>query len=182
MSTQMTAGQSWRTTVTQRPLVGALVAGFIATHLATVMGYWFHGLKFIIGDNPKLGTLDLGWPTFNGLLLLPKESVTSQFWAGAIFHFMTGIAFSLAYCLLIFPLFKWKNSVGGNIGKAMVYGFVLATLSALWWVPQLFPAFNPGFFSWNLGWRAVFGIYLWHAIYAVNLGAFYSPLPRSEQG
>jgi hypothetical protein len=46
----------------------------------------------------------------------------------------------------------------------------------------LFPAFNPGFFSWNLGWKTVFGIYLWHLIYGLNLGAFYSPLPADTDG
>ena len=88
-----------------------------------------------------------------------------------------GLAFSLAYALLLFPLFRWKNSIGMNIVKALVFAVVLATISAVWWVPQLFPAFNPGFFSWNLGWKTVFGIYLWHLIYGLNLGAFYSPLP-----
>ena len=87
------------------------------------------------------------------------------------------MAFSLAYALLLFPLFRWKNSLGMNIVKALVFALVLATISAMWWVPQLFPAFNPGFFSWNLGWKTVFGIYLWHVIYGLNLGAFYSPFP-----
>ena len=164
---------SWRRTVTERPLAGALVAGFVATHIATVTGYWYHGLALHSGA----GFPDLGWPAFNGLLLIPKESALSQFWAGSIYHLFTGLAFSLAYALLLFPLFRWKNTIGMNIVKALVFAFVLATISAVWWVPQLFPAFNPGFFSWNLGWKTVFGIYLWHLIYGLNLGAFYSPLP-----
>ena len=163
----------WRTVVTERPLAGALVAGFVATHIATVTGYWYHGLALHSGK----GLPDLGWPAFNGALLIGKESTLAQFWAGAVFHLFTGICYSLLFAFLLFPLFRWNNTVGGNIAKALVFSLVLATISAVWWVPQLFPSFNPGFFSHNLGWRTVFGIYLWHVIYGLNLGALYSPLP-----
>jgi hypothetical protein len=168
----------WRTFVTERPLAGALVAGFVATHLATVTGYWYSGLNLTAGK----GLPNLGWPAFNGLLLLPKESTVAQFWAGTVYHLFTGIAFSLAFAFLLFPLFRWPNTVSGNIWKAVVFGLALATISAGWWVPQLFPQFNPGFFSSNLklngpAWKTIFGIYLWHVIYGVNLGALYSPLP-----
>jgi hypothetical protein len=174
VSARGTTASPWRTLVTERPLAGALVAGFVATQIATVTGYWYHGLALHSGA----GFPDLGWPAFNGLLLIPKESSLAQFWAGSIYHFLTGMCFSFAYAFLIFPMFRWKSSAGGNIAKALVFAAVLATISALWWVPQLFPAFNPGFFSHNLGWKTVVGIYLWHAIYGLNLGAFYSPLPR----
>ena len=165
---------TWRKIVTQRPLAGALVAGFVATHLATVIGFWFHGLSFKSGA----GLPDLSWPFFNGLLLVgAKSSFLSQFWAGSVYHYLTGICFSLTYCFLIFPRFRGKNTVGGNVTKGVIFGLVLGTISALWWVPHLFPDFHPGFFSHNLGWNTVVGIYLWHIIYGLNLGAFYSPLP-----
>ena len=163
----------WRILVTERPLAGALVAGFVATHIATVTGYWYHGLSMKSGQ----GLPDLGWPTFNGILLLPKGGDVSQFWAGTVYHLFTGMAFSLAFAFLLFPLFRWPNTVSRNIGKALVFSLVLATISAAWWVPQLFPSIHAGFFSHNLGWRTVFGIYLWHVIYGLNLGALYSPLP-----
>jgi hypothetical protein len=73
-----------------------------------------------------------------------------------------------------------KNTVLGNLGKALVWGAVLATLSALLWVPRNFPEFHPGFFTNNLGWKTVFGIFLWHAIYGLHLGAFYSPMDEPE--
>jgi hypothetical protein len=176
MSSQMAVRartSPWRTVVTQRPLAGALVAGFVATHLATVTGYWYHGLALHSGA----GLPDLGWPGFNGALLIGKESTAQQFWAGTVYHLFTGMCFSLVFALLLFPLFRWNNTIGGNLAKGIVYGLVLATISALWWVPQLFPALHAGFFSHNLGWRTVFGIYLWHFIYGLNLGALYSPLP-----
>ena len=33
----------------------------------------------------------------------------------------------------------------------------------------------------NLGWKVVIGIYIWHAVYALHLGALYSPLPAEDQ-
>src|SRR5712691_7019368 len=119
--------------VARGQLVTALVAGFVATHIATVSGYWFHGVNLP----------DLGWPNFNGILLL-------------------GV-------------------------KAILFALVLATISAIWWVPQLFNSvfnYNFGWFSQNLGkflgvsaWKAVVGIYVWHIIYGVNLGLIYNPHP-----
>jgi hypothetical protein len=169
----------WRTFVTERPLAGALAAGFVATHIATVTGYWYSGLNFTAGK----GLPNLGWPAFNGLLLLPDQSVVAQFWAGTVYHLFTGMAYSMIFAFVLFPLFKWPNTVGANIRKALVFGLALATISAGWWVPQLFPQFKPGFFSTALklngpAWKTVAGIYLWHVIYALNLGALYSPLPR----
>jgi hypothetical protein len=81
------------------------------------------------------------------------------------------------FAFLLFPLFRSPNTMRANIIKGVVFGLALATISAGWWVPQLFPTIHAGFFSHNLGWKTVFGIYLWHIIYGVNLGALYSPLP-----
>lgn len=155
----------WRRQVADRPVVGALVAGFVAYQIATVTGYWYSGAEL---DN-------LDWPAFNGLLILPAAGPGAQFVAGAIFHALTAMSFALIYALLIHPLLPWHNTTLGNLAKALVFGLVLATISALWWVPTLFPAIDPGFFSNNLGWKVVFGIYLWHIIWAVNLGAIYNP-------
>jgi hypothetical protein len=166
-------------TVSKGQLVTALVAGFVATHIATVTGYWFHGVNLP----------DLGWPNFNGILLLgTKASALSQFWAGAVFHFLTGICFALFYAFIVHPrLRRFPNTTRGNLTKALVFSLVLATISAIWWVPQLFNqefGYDFGWFSQNLGtflhtkaWKAVFGIYLWHIIWGVNLGLIYNPRP-----
>jgi hypothetical protein len=37
-----------------------------------------------------------------------------------------------------------------------------------------------GFFSNHLGGKTVFGIYLWHFVWGVNLGLIYNPLPANE--
>ena len=146
----------------------ALLAAFVATHIATVTGFWYR----------IVGLPILSWPAFNGILLLPDQSVVAQFWSGSIYHYLTGICFGIIFAYLIHPRLPLPNTVLGNIGKALIWGGVLATLSALLWVPRNFPQFDPGFFTNNLGWKTVLGIYLWHAVYGLHLGALYNPLPE----
>jgi hypothetical protein len=75
-----------------------------------------------------------------------------------------------------------KNSVVGNIAKALIWGLILATLSAVWWInlfPNLAgPGTNAGIFMTNLGpdsWKWLVAVYLWHIVYGLNLGLFYQP-------
>jgi hypothetical protein len=164
----------WRAEVTQRRLAYALLAAFVATHMATVSGYWY---KII-------GIPVLGWPQFNGILLLghpgANATATQQFWAGSVYHFLTGVCYGLIFVFLVHPLIPIRNTVMGNVGKGLIWGGILGTLSALLWVPRNFPEFHPGFFTNNLGWRTVLGIYVWHAVYGGTLGAFYNPLPEER--
>jgi len=173
--------KAFRSEVSGSRLVTALVAGFVATHIATVTGYWFHGINLP----------DLGWPNFNGILLLGLDaSPLAQFWAGTAYHLATGICFALFYAFVAYPWLPFKQTRGGNILKAEVFAVVLATLSAVWWVPQLFNQvfdFDFGVFSENLGdflqvsaWKPLVGIYLWHLIYGLNLGLIYSPLSADD--
>jgi len=168
----------WRLLANERPLVMALVAGLAATHIATITGYWFHGI----------GLADLQFPQFNGYLLFRPElgaefgvfeiSPTIRLVTGWIVHTFTGVVWALVYAVVVLPMLKWKN----NMSKALLWGAILATISALWWVPELFPEFDLGFFSWNFddGFLGVVAIYLWHGIYAVNLGLFYNPMSEAE--
>ncbi len=169
--TNVTALNVWRAEVSRRRLTYGLLAAFVATHIATVSGYWY---KII-------GIPVLGWPGFNGILLLGHTGAgangTQQFWAGSVYHYMTGICFGLIFVFLVHPLLPFRNTLLGNVGKALIWGGVLATLSALLWVPRNFPEFDPGFFTNNLGWKTVLGIYVWHAVYGFHLGALYNPLP-----
>ncbi len=167
---------TWRSMVSNNRLVAALVAGFVATHMATVTGYWYPMIGFVNGQ----GFVALDWPAFNGLLIRPQGTAWEQWIAGAVFHTFTGFCYSLIFAFLIHPLLPWKNTTLGNIGKGLVWALFLALLSALWWVPTLFPQFNPGFLSLNLGWKTTVGIFIWHAVYGVHLGALYNPLPGDE--
>ena len=176
--TNVGAMNTWRAEVTKRRLAYALLAAFVATHIATVSGYWY---KII-------GIPTLGWPQFNGILLLVHPcgpqgcgaTATQQFWAGTFYHDLTGICFGLIFVFLIHPLIPIGNTFYGNIVKGLLWGGVLATASALLWVPRNFPEFHPGFFTNNLGWKTVLGIYVWHAVYGLHLGALYNPLPDDQ--
>jgi len=164
----------WRVNVSKHRITYALLASVVATHIATVSGYWY---KII-------GIPVLGWPGFNGILLLGHTGTgatgTQQFWAGTVYHYMTGICYGLIFAFLIHPLLPGRNTVLGNIRKALIWGAVLAVLSALLWVPRNFPEFHPGFFTNNLGWKTVIGIFIWHAVYGLHLGALYSPMPEDS--
>jgi hypothetical protein len=120
-----------------------------------------------------------------GILLLGHTGTgatgTQQFWAGTVYHYMTGICYGLIFCFLIHPLLPGRNTVLGNVRKALIWAGVLAVLSALLWVPRNFPEFHPGFFTNNLGWKTVIGIFTWHAVYGLHLGAFHNPLSAEEE-
>lgn len=165
----------WRRYIGQHRLAAALLASFVATHMATVSGYWY---KII-------GIPVLGWPQFNGILLLghPGSSTngTDQFWAGTVYHYGTGICYGLIFAFLIHPVLKIRSTIVGNLTKALLWAGLLGLLSALLWVPRNFPEFDPGFFTNNLGWRLVLGIFIWHAVYGLHLGALYNPLPAAEE-
>jgi hypothetical protein len=161
------ANLGWRVWVTKHPIGGALIAGFVATHIATVFGVWFHGI----------GLPDLNWPLANGAVVDPKGSFMNQWLLGEFIHGFDGLVFTLLFALFIFPLFKIGNSSGANMAKAMVFALVLGTISAGFLVPYVyFPHFGVGVFANNLGWKEVFAIYLWHVVFGFNLGAMYNPL------
>ena len=177
--------RSWRELVSTHRLAMAVLAGILATHIATITGYWYHGI----------GMPDLDWPRFNGYLL-ERTSVlaaggkvpagvfaapdTVRLVLGWIAHTFTGVAFAVLYAVAIHPKLPWRNTTFGNMAKALLFGLVLATISAAWWTPKLLPEFQAGFFSSNLGWKTVLGIYLWHIVWSVHLAVIYNPLPAEE--
>jgi len=167
---------NWRSLVSNNRLVAALVAGFVGTHMATVTGYWYRMIGFTNGQ----GYVTLDWPGFNGFLIMPQGSTWEKFVSGGVLHYMTGICFSLIFVYLIHPRLPLPNTMWGNLGKALIWGEFLALVSALWWTPFNFPEFNPGFLALNLGWKTTVGIFIWHAVYGVHLGAFYNPLPDGQ--
>jgi hypothetical protein len=175
----------WRELASTHPLGMAILAGIVATHIATITGFWYHGI----------GLPDLDWPRFNGYLLVRSGVLaaggkvptdvfaaadTTRLLLGWVAQTLTGVVFTVVYVTAIRPRLPWSNSARGNLAKALFWGLVLATISALWWTPALFPEFHAGFFSSNLGWKTVVGIYLWHTIWAVHVAVIYNPLPAEE--
>jgi hypothetical protein len=159
----------WRAWVVAHPVASSLLAGAVATQFATVFGIWFKGF----------GLPTLNWPTVNGALIIPTASSGAQYFAGAISHFTDGVFFALLFALLFHPLVPLRNTILGNIIKGILYGSVLAIISAAWFVPYVaFPHAGAGVFSSGYGWKLVFGIFLWHWIYGYFLGSVYCPLPK----
>lgn len=160
-----TAGLHWPQYVNTHRLVGGLVAGFAALHIADMIGYWL----------PGIGLPKLDFAYFNGTLLMPDAAATPQWFEGHIFHTFNGMVFALGYALVIFPLLGKTLTTARNVGRGIAMGMVLATLSCLWWIPEQFPDLNAGFMSLNLGWKLVLGVYLWHLAWSLALGFFFNP-------
>lgn len=172
----------WRETVSRHRLGTAVLAGFVATHIATITGFWLHGI----------GLPDVDWPRFNGYLLMrtvlgpnPTDilavSDTTRLVLGWVAHAFTGVVLTVVFMIAVHPLLPWRNTVLGNLAKAMVWGLFLGTLSCLWVTPELVPEFHNGFFSNNLGWKYIAAVYLWHAIYGLHVGLIYNPLSEEER-
>jgi hypothetical protein len=163
--------RSLRAVMSRHPLALAVIAGLVATHIATITGYWYHGI----------GLPNMDWNRANGHQLLPHGSDQAQFVSGAIFHYATGVCFALLYAFKIQPALPWRDTALGNTLKAVVFGLGMAVISALIIVPLVFfPQLHPGFFSLNLGIKVVLAIFLWHLIYGLHLGAIYNPLPQPD--
>jgi len=158
----------WRAWASTHPVGSSLLAGAVATQFATVFGIWFRGFGLPV----------LNWPAVNGQLIIPTASPGVQYFAGAISHFADGVFFALLFALLFHPLVPLRNTMLGNLIKALLYGTVLALISAAWWVPAVYVPHHAGFLSTGLGWKLTFGIFLWHWIYGYFLGTVYCPAPR----
>jgi hypothetical protein len=170
----------WRTYATRHRLTAAIVGGLVATHVTTNLGMWYHGI----------GLPDLNFNYLNGLLVFGNSAMDPKGMMdpviltafGAAVHYAQGVAFALIFAFGIHPLLPIANTVRGNFIKAFIWGLILATLSAVWWI-NLFPNLagpgkSAGIFMTNLGadwWKWLIAVYLWHLVYAFNLGAFYQP-------
>jgi len=189
--------------ISNNKLVAGLLAGFIATHIATITGFWYEMFNFPIMD----------WSRWNGTYLVGygNQSAVAYgtgiasdfevFITGYFLHTFTGMALALAFVFLIHP--KLPNMVANpvldNILKASLWGLFLAVLSFAVIVP-LVDSYNnsPGWFSLDLklpdtneiqsgvegathpGWKTPVAVIIWHLIYGIQLGSFFSPKEGAE--
>jgi hypothetical protein len=162
----------WRVWVTKHPIGGAALAGFMATWIATIFGFWLGGI----------GLPQLNWPIANGAVVLAKSSEAVQFTAGEFIHGIDGIVFTIIVATFIFPMLGRARTPAANMGRALLFAFVLATLSAGFLVPYVYyPHVGAGIFGSGFGWKVVFAVYVWHLVFGVNLGLLYSPLSADDK-
>jgi hypothetical protein len=164
---------AWRRWATRHPVASALLAGLVATHVATVLGFW-------MGD---FGLVRLDWNTANGLVYLPGGTPLTQFLVGGTMHYVDGILFAVLFAITLQPRLPWGNSEVGNVLKGVVFGTILAVIALGVLTPLVYaPArgADAGMFSTNFGWEYVVGVFLFHWIYGAHLGLIYSPLDKPD--
>lgn len=163
-----------------------MIAAFIATHVATMAGYWFPGVRL-----PQFPFNDL-----NGYLVLGLQfgfaNPGINFVVGGIIHYTSGIIWGVAFALIVHPaLGRAIRPLAAltpvnNYIKGLLWGVVLWIISSALWMPLLIdPLFGGGVvgpfltkFGEN-GIQALFANLLWHSVYGVNLGLLFSPTPAS---
>lgn len=163
----------WRSWVTAHRTVAAMLAGLIAVHIASVLGFWFGGF----------GLTRLDWNTANGLVYLPEGEPFQQFMVGWAMHYLDGIVFAVLFAVALHPLMPWRNTDAGNAAKGLVFGTALAVIALAVLTPLIYaPArgAQAGVFSSNFGWKYVLGVFLFHWIYGLHVGLIYNPLPDQD--
>ena len=156
----------YRTWVTDHRVSAALLAAVVATHMATVIGYWM----------PGIGLPQLDWNRINGSIYTPNLSPDLQFLSGGVFHYLDGIVFTVVFVVAVYPLLRWRSTTFGNALKGLFFGTILATISCAFMIPRVyFPAADVGFFSHNLGWQLLLAVFVWHWVYGLHLGMIYNP-------
>jgi len=113
----------YRTWVSDHRVSAALLAGLIATHLATVVGYFM----------PGIGLPQLDWNRINGAIYTPKASPDVQFLSGGVFHYVDGIVFTVVFAVAVYPLLRCRSATFGNALKGL---FFLAPS----WRPSVVPS------------------------------------------
>jgi hypothetical protein len=175
------ASIQWRTWVRGRPIAAAALAGFVATQMATLIGYFLNAI----------GLPQLNWPDVNGALVAPNASEGAQFAAGAFVHTINGVVFALLFVILVWDKLPLPNTSVGNVLKGVIYAVVLAIISAGVLVPYVyfakagldpfsfgipFPLEQPtGAVYTSIGWKLPFAILVWHLVYGFFLGSLYDP-------
>jgi len=163
----------WRRWATRHRVPAALLAGLVATHIATVLGFWMGGF----------GLVRLDWNTANGKVYVPTESPLAQFLVGGAMHYLDGIVFAVLFAVAVHPQLPWPNSELGNLVKGLLFGTVLAVIALAVLTPLIYgPArgASAGVFSSGFGWRYIVGVFLFHWIYGAHVGLIYSPLPVDD--
>lgn len=152
----------------------------------------------------RIGLPLVDWPRFNGYLIFRAAvgggvdvdaravfavSDVFRLTAGWIAHSLTGVVFALVLVIAIHPNLPWRNSALGNLGKALVWGLVLANRQCPVVGSRALPRVPPRLPSWDVtraiapayaAWQGPAAIFVWHLIWGLNLGLIYNSVPADE--
>jgi hypothetical protein len=176
--------QRW---VYRHPIAGAALAGFLATQVATIWGYYGIGI----------GLPSLPFPAYNGLLF-SRPSVAADFsdfgnpsswWLGQSIHYVNGIAFALLFALVAYKSLPTFFNKFKSVQKGMVFAIIQTIISLGFLFPYVYaPKSGFGIFSFGDNafgnnpdhWKLPFAVLLWHLIYGGLLGLLYDPIAPDE--
>ncbi len=171
--------QNW---VYHHQVKAAALAGFVATQIGTIWGYYAIGI----------GLPSLPFPAYNGLLF-SRPSVAGDFsnfgnaaswFLGQSIHFTNGIVFALMFALVAYkslPTFLPKMK---SVQKGLVFGVVQTIVSIGFLFPYVYaPKSGFGVFSFGDNafgnnhdhWKLPFAVLVWHLVYGAVLGLLYDP-------
>lgn len=156
----------------RHPVAGVLITAFVATQMATTLGYFL----------PAIGLPRLAWPLENGLVAAPAapEGTAASYFAGQFMHYLNGIAFVVVFAFLVYPKLPFRNTNTGNFLKAMVFSLVLTLISVGLLVPFIYqPGAGFGFLSFGHGWKFPFAVLVWHLFLGVHIAGVVQPRPRA---
>lgn len=164
---------AFRLWATRHRITAALLAGFVAVHVATIIGFWMGGFGLTRQD----------WPTANGLVYIPHASALALFVVGAVAHYLDGIFFALVFAIGIAPYVPIRATLLGNLAKGVLFGIVLAIVSLSIMTPFIYaPARGSvaGLFSSNFGLVYIVSVFVFHIVYGLNLGLIYNPYDETS--
>lgn len=160
----------WRQWVGEHPVLAPGLIGFIATQMATIIGYYLKGI----------GLPPVPWPLYNGALFAPAGHFgdPASFFAGQSIHMVDGVVLTILFAVMVRSRIPLPNTNMGSVGKGVIYGTVLAIISAGFLVPYVYaPKSGYGVFSFGTpdGWKLPVSILLFHWAYGYFVGALYNP-------
>jgi len=165
---EVRADRVWFRWCAQHPVAAVLITGFVATQMATTVGFFL----------PAIGLPELAWPLSNGVIAAPNtpEGTAASYFAGQFMHYLDGLAFTVVYAFLLHPRLPFRDNDAGNFLKAQVFSTVLALISVGLLVPLIYePGKGFGLFSFGHGWQFPLAVWIWHLVFGAHLAALYNP-------
>src|SRR5438093_978062 len=114
-----------------------VIAGLVATHIATIFGLWFYGARLPKFDFPSLnGYIYVGLP-------FGFTHPDVAFVVGGVFHYVDGILFGLIFALVVSPMMGRiikplaAMTPTANYIKGLIWGWTLWIISSALWMPLL---------------------------------------------